>query len=385
MKDEDGPGPAPDPAGGANQARVRAYNERLVLSLVRRHEGQSKADVARRSGLTAQTVSMIIRSLEKDGLLRRGALRRGKVGQPSTPMHLNPDGAVAFGLEIGRRGAEVMLMDFAGGIRARRHAAYAWPEPAGVRTLAVEAIAGLTSLLSPEIRGRIAGLGVAMPFDLWSWEKTLGAPKGAMAGWRDLAFDEQLEADTGLPVTLRNDSTAACGAELGFGAGPMLGSFAYLYVGYFVGGGLALDHTLYIGRTGNAAAFGSILVPRSGGGSASLIEEASLFLLEDGPGRFEGRAFDAWLARAAPALATAAVSIAAVIDAPSVVIDGAMPPAARAALIAATQAALQNMDQSGIGPVRVIEGALGRDAPAKGAALLPLMERYLLDTSVLFK
>ena len=61
-----------DPSGGSNQTRVRAYNERLLLSLVRRHGSQPKAEIARRTGLSAQTVSVIMRALEKDGLLLRG-------------------------------------------------------------------------------------------------------------------------------------------------------------------------------------------------------------------------------------------------------------------------------------------------------------------------
>ncbi|MCA0340038.1 MAG: winged helix-turn-helix domain-containing protein, partial [Proteobacteria bacterium] len=52
-----------DPSGGANQVRVRAYNERLVMSLVRRHGSLSKAEIARRSGLSAQTVTVIMRAL----------------------------------------------------------------------------------------------------------------------------------------------------------------------------------------------------------------------------------------------------------------------------------------------------------------------------------
>ncbi|HEX2146824.1 MAG TPA: MarR family transcriptional regulator, partial [Pseudorhizobium sp.] len=85
-------------AGGANQVRVRAYNERLVLSLVRLHGSLSKADITRYSGLSAQTVSVIMRSLEKDGLLLRGEPVRGKVGQPSVPMRLNPDAVYSFGV-----------------------------------------------------------------------------------------------------------------------------------------------------------------------------------------------------------------------------------------------------------------------------------------------
>ena len=52
---------------GSNQAGMRAHNERLVLSLIRRHGATAKADIARATGLSAQTVSVIMRALEADG------------------------------------------------------------------------------------------------------------------------------------------------------------------------------------------------------------------------------------------------------------------------------------------------------------------------------
>ena len=106
---------------GSNQIGVRAYNERLVLALVRRHGAMARADIARKTGLSAQTISVIIRELEKDGLITQGERVRGRVGQPSMPMRLAADGVFSFGLKIGRRSAEIILMDFLGHIRQRRH------------------------------------------------------------------------------------------------------------------------------------------------------------------------------------------------------------------------------------------------------------------------
>ncbi len=77
---------------GTNQSGMRAHNERLVLSLVRSHGALAKSDIARITGLSAQTVSVIMRELEQDGLLARGEPVRGRVGQPSVPMHLAADG-----------------------------------------------------------------------------------------------------------------------------------------------------------------------------------------------------------------------------------------------------------------------------------------------------
>ena len=72
MDKEIGGQDAPPPAQlgrGTRQTGVRLYNERLVLSLIRLHGNLPKAEVAKLTGLSAQTVSVIIRQLEADGLL----------------------------------------------------------------------------------------------------------------------------------------------------------------------------------------------------------------------------------------------------------------------------------------------------------------------------
>jgi len=101
---------------GTNQAGVRLYNERLILSLIRRHRSLAKVEIARLTGLSTQTTTVIINRLEADGLLIPGEPQRGRVGQPSVPYSLNPDGAFGLGLMIGRRSSDLVLMDFTAGI-----------------------------------------------------------------------------------------------------------------------------------------------------------------------------------------------------------------------------------------------------------------------------
>src|SRR5882724_8186139 len=88
----------PDFARGTNQSGVRLYNERLVLSLIRRHGSLPKAEIARLTGLSAQTITVIMRVLETDHLVVKQARQRGKIGQPSVPFALDPDGAFSVGL-----------------------------------------------------------------------------------------------------------------------------------------------------------------------------------------------------------------------------------------------------------------------------------------------
>ena len=114
---------------GTNQSGMRDYNERLALSLVRRHGSLSKTEIARLTKLSAQTVSVIMRELEDEGLLLRNEPMRGKIGQPSIPMSLNPEGAFFLGLKIGRRSAELVLIDFLGAVRAMLQLSYRYPTP----------------------------------------------------------------------------------------------------------------------------------------------------------------------------------------------------------------------------------------------------------------
>ena len=49
-------------SGGVNQSGVRNYNERLLLSMLQRRGGMAGIDLARMTGLSPQTVSVIFRN-----------------------------------------------------------------------------------------------------------------------------------------------------------------------------------------------------------------------------------------------------------------------------------------------------------------------------------
>jgi predicted NBD/HSP70 family sugar kinase len=395
------PSGAMDLTGGANQVRVRAYNERLVLSLVRRHDGLSKAEIARRSGLSAQTVSVIMRSLESDGLLIRGAPLRGKVGQPSTPMRLNPDAVFSFGVKIGRRSADLVLMDFVGRIRLQLRNTYPYPMPEWILPFVINGIGELEAKLTDEERGRIAGVGIAAPFELWSWAQEVGAPQTEMDRWRGVDLRHEIASRISYPVFLQNDATSACGAELVFGIGQNYPDFIYLFIGSFIGGGVVLNSALFSGRTGTAGAIGPLPVQGRDGKTVQLLKIASIFVLEDmlrehgvdpRPLWFSpddwidfGEPLEKWIQNTAAALAQAVIGAASIIDFSAVVIDGGFPDWVRKRIVQATRNALGEHDLQGVVMPDIIEGIVGSQARAIGGASLPLFSRYLLDQNVLFK
>ncbi len=389
--------PAPEAFGprGSNQSGMRAHNERLVLSLVRQHGALAKSDIARMTGLSAQTVSVIMRALEQDGLLLRGEPVRGRIGQPSVPMSLDAQGAYFFGLKIGRRSADLALVDFLGRVRGARRRVYRYPAPDAVMAFVAEALPALAAQLPEGQRDRIGGLGVAMPFQLWAWVKDIGAPQSEMDAWRDRDIQGELAALTGMPVHVQNDATAACGAELVFGTGERPKDFLYFYFGYFIGGGLVLNGQLFTGRGGNAAGVGPMPVPGPDGRMHRLFAAASLSVLA---ARMEAAGLSsdplweqpdhwdipepilsAWLDSAAEGLASAALSAAALLEIEAVLIDGWMPVEVRAEIVRRTEAAFHRLDLSGITPPAIRAGTVGAEARALGAAAIPLSQRYLID------
>ncbi len=383
-----------DPAPGANQVGVRDHNERLVLSLIQRHGSLASAEIARRARLSPQTVSVIIRALEKDGLLIRGEPQRGKVGKPLTPVTLAPDGGLSIGCKIGRRSFDVVLMDLHGRIRHHMSRTYAYPTPGRVLDYLREGLAQIVDPLPAGLRRRITGIGIAAPFEMWNWLETVNASPAEMEAWRGLDLVAELAAMTDLRVFLSNDATAACAAEHLFGRGREFADYAYFFVGYFVGGGVVLNDAVYPGRSGNAGAFGTLPVRDTGRPGHQLIHNASLFLLEralseadEDPMRIWQDADDwsgfspqlnAWIDRAAHHLAVASVAVCSVIDFQAVLIDGGFPPPVRARLVEAVNREIAGIDCQGIARPEVREGRAGSLARVIGAASLPLTAQFLL-------
>jgi predicted NBD/HSP70 family sugar kinase len=397
-----GSSPRPAPAGrGSKQTDVRVHNEQLLLSLVRRHGALAKADIARLTGLSPQTTSVIMRRLEHEGLLMRQPPVRGRVGQPSIPMTLAADGVFSLGLKIGRRSAELVLMDFVGNVRQTRRRSYAWPLPGAVLGFAKSEIAAIIKTLPAGQRKRVVGLGIASPFELWNWAEEVGAPQAVMDAWHDADLLAQLEANLPFPVLLQNDATSACVAEVVFGRGSAYRDFFYFFIGFFIGGGVVINGSVFTGSGGNAGAIGSMPVPGPKGRSVQLIDAASVHMLES---RLKAAGVDpsplwrqpldwsvlkphvdAWIAEIAPPLAHAIVATSSVIDFPAVIIDGGFPSDVRRRIAGATQSAVQKLDLKGIRAPAIIEGKVGHNARAIGGACLPLLNRYILNQTQLVK
>lgn len=381
-----------DPQGGANQSGLRDNNARVVLSFIRRHGAMPSAEIARRSGLSAQTVSNITRALETEGLLVRRKAVKGKVGKPSVPVALNPSGIHALGLSIGRRSAELVLIDFLGTQIATVSTAYPYPTIEGVFAFLEQGIKD-TFAKHPEAKASVTGIGIARPSKLWEWLEVVHAPKEAMRKWKDIDIAHAVSEQTGITAFVENDATSACVAEHLLGRGEQFSDFAYVFMGAFIGGGLVLNGKVFPGRTGNAAALGPMPVSNRGE-VTELLNVASLHVLEtllseadidpiklrENPDdwSFAEPHLTRWLDQTSKSLALAAATIVSVVEVEAVLIDGAMPSKVRAQLTQQTAKALEVLDLTLIERPLIEQAFVGKNARSLGAALLPIHSRFFL-------
>jgi predicted NBD/HSP70 family sugar kinase len=390
---------------GSNQVGMRQFNERVVLQTLRAHGSLAKADLARLTGLTAQTIGLITARLDEDQLLSRGAPVRGRVGQPSVPLGLNPDGAFAIGIKIGRRSADWLLVDFTGRVRERLVLDYAFPDIPVLLPAIKSNLNRLLDGLGP-LRDRVVGVGVAAPFQLGGWHRMLGLTEAQSLAWNQIDLVAEVQALTDLPISFAKDTSAACVAELLQGKGRDIRSFLYLFLDTFVGGGLVLNSHLHRGVNGNAGAVASLPLQVATADMKELppqlISQASLWDLEqrfrehalDPMAAYDARALQApwlpytreWVARAALALAHCIVAGTAFLDVEAVVIDGVVAPDLLRKLWARTGEALKAYNWEGLQQMPRLEiGSIGSDARALGGALLPLHACFAPDHQIFLK
>ena len=390
---------------GSNHSGMRQFNERVVLQAIRLYGSCPKAQIARLTRLTAQTVQIIIARLEVDGLVCRLPAVRGKVGQPSVPMALNADGAFSIGINIGRRSMDMLLVDFTGKVRRRRSLVYDFPDPDSLFAEIRAGLHELTHALAPSLRARLHGIGIAAPLSLGGWQTLLGIAPAQAAKWAHIDIQALVSGMTELPVLFVKDTAAACVAELVAGRGRSIRSFFYIFVDTFIGGGLVLDSNLRGGLHGNAGAVGSFPLGPAGSGTdappAQLLSVASLFNLEeryrrhglDPAAAVDDRALQppwrphtlGWLGDAAPAVALAINSAACLLDLEGVVIDGLFAPTLLQALLAGVDQSLDRHSWEGVARPALLTGTIGADARAIGGALLPLYANFAPDRDLFLK
>ncbi len=389
--------PGPELAG-TNLARAGDHNQRVTLHAIRVNGPVTRHELSERTGLTPAAIANITARLLKVRLILNAGRRHGQRGQPANNFIVNPDGGFSIGLNVDRDHITLVVVDFAGRVRARSSREILFAQPATLHSFFRRSVGRLLAKSAID-RGRLVGVGIAFPDDI----ARAGLPDqpGEYAAWSNVRVDDLLRDVLNIPIFIENDAAAAAIGEMQFGAGHKFRSFFYLLVTAALGGGLVVDGHYFRGAIGRSGEIGWLRVPGAAGATTQLQNIVSLSNLcrmlavgghriasPSGLTRLEAGAraiVTRWIEESSAALVDSLLAVNCLINPEAILIGGRLP----AALIDQLAAALNRRlaGHSGLIPaVAPVERAqLADDAPAVGAAILAFNARLLPLRDALWK
>lgn len=241
-------------AQAARLGTIRDINRQIVLNYVREREPISRAAIARETQLQRSTVSVIIESLKREGLVEEVGEGKSTGGRRPTLLRLRSKEALAIGVSVTPTCTTVATSDLAGRVILQEE----FPATSDPDEALKQIIAQVRTFL-PHNRG-IEGVGVSLP--------GLVDPATGSAiyvpyfKWRDLPVAEIISSAIGLPVVIDNDANAVALAELWFGRPEVSDArdFILVLVAEGVGTGIIFDGQVYRGQRGAAGEFGHMVI-----------------------------------------------------------------------------------------------------------------------------
>jgi len=251
---------ATEPQGGRGNSNdhVRRHNLSVVLTLVHRSRGMSRAQLTKLTGLNRSTIAALVGELVERRLVIEGeANSRNQVGRPSPVVRPDPLAvAVAINPEIDA--ITIGLVGLGGGVISATR--YPTERELTARE-AVELCGGVIDSLRADLdtNYRTIGIGVAVPGLVRESDGLVRlAPHLA---WVDEPLAEMLEERTGYSVVAGNDAHLGALAESTFGEGREVSDFLYLNGGASgIGGGVIAAGQPLSGAAGYAGELGHTLV-----------------------------------------------------------------------------------------------------------------------------
>ncbi|MCX5375249.1 ROK family transcriptional regulator [Streptomyces sp. NBC_00091] len=245
---------------GSQSSLHRANLERVVRA-VRLAGSLTQAEIARTTGLSAATVSNIVRELREGGTVEVTDTSAG--GRRARSVSLSGDAGIVIGVDFGHTHLRVAVGNLAHQVLAEE------AEPLDVDASWVDGFDRAESLVGRLIAGvgvgrdKVIGVGLGVPGPIDVESGTLGST-AILPGWAGINPRQELSQRLGVPVYVDNDANLGALGELVWGSGRGVRDLAYIKVASGVGAGLVINGQIYRGPGGTAGEIGHITLDESG-------------------------------------------------------------------------------------------------------------------------
>ena len=349
---------------GFNNANLRYANDRVVMRYIFMHGRLSKAELTRLTNLSARTIQLICERLIDQDMVQQHPLEKGKVGQPVTPLSLNPDGAYGIGIKIGRRRLTVQSCNLGFTMADRLDKTYDHITDID----SVKTACDLYRQVRERIQDKnIVGTSIAVPKEYYH-------------------YADKIAYMLGEPVTIYPDIHAASMAE-NWLSNKGLTDYYYFMIGSYFSGCFLLGNEIYGNKYGNISCFEEILFKgQKLGDYASLLsldkrlrENGGQAILANGLSGAEGLSLtnfspqdkmiiNDWQDKATDALAEVMMTSNYVLRLDSAVIETALPREIHQSFCA--------MIKQKQPSIAIYQGSVGASARSFGCAIAPLLNFF---------
>ena len=372
-----------------------------VLELIWRERRISRAEIARRTGLSRSTVSEIVDDLLGTRLVSEIGDGPSEGGRRPVVLQFQDDAYGILGIDVGAAHVAVALIDLRGQVLAWEY------RPHPVRSDPRGTLALMDELSDACLRrwklgtDRLGGVGIAVPSPVDPRDPDRVSDV-VMPDWTGVQVGERLRERFQVPVFVDNDANLGALAERWWGAGREVDDFAYVKVATGVGAGLIVRKEIYRGARGVAGEIGHLAIDPQGEpcvcglrgclatrvGTRALVARA-IALLPSHPGSaLAGREIttaaieDAALAgdplalqvvdEAAEYLGIAVAGMLNLLNPGRVIIGGGLARLGELLLVRLRRSMASRTLVSSIAPTEIVTSELGPRTVAVGAATLVL-------------
>ncbi|MDQ0793264.1 ROK family transcriptional regulator [Streptomyces sp. B1I3] len=245
---------------GSQTSLHRANLERVVRA-VRMAGSLTQAEIARSTGLSAATVSNIVRELKDGGTVEVTPTSAG--GRRARSVSLSGDAGIVIGVDFGHTHLRVAIGNLAHQVLAEES------EPLDVDASSAQGFGRAEQLVNRLVEttgispGKVIGVGLGVPGPIDVESGTLGSTS-ILPGWTGINPSQELSGRLGVPVYVDNDANLGALGELVWGSGRGVRDLAYIKVASGVGAGLVIDGHIYRGPGGTAGEIGHITLDEAG-------------------------------------------------------------------------------------------------------------------------
>lgn len=239
---------------------LRRENAKAVLRLLRMHNPCSKADLMRRSGLSAPTVSNTISYLQQLDFVEYLGEGASTGGRPPTLLRFKSSRGYIAGVDVGGTRLRVALADLNGDIVAEWATEFT-PEqktPAAVCNLILTGLKNACKQKGITL-GKVLKIAAGTP-GITDVDAGLVISAPNLLDWQNVPLKAMLERKTGIASMVENDTNLAAMGEHWRGAAMNVDNFVFIGIGTGIGAGIFLRGQLHHGANWSAGEIGYLNV-----------------------------------------------------------------------------------------------------------------------------